>query len=66
MPSLILIAAFDVLGENTSIHLEKLPVTLAVGDIATSSGIGAVRFGGNDGDASKLSQIVGEVTGVAS
>lgn len=55
MLSLNLVAAFDVFGENTINHL----VTLGVNDIGT------VRVEGNDVDALKLSQIVGEVTYVA-
>ena len=61
MLSLNLVAAFDVFGENRINHLERLLVTLGVNDI----GPGAVRFEGNDVDALKLSQIVGEVTDVA-
>jgi len=71
MPLLILVAAFDVLGANTSTHLGgndvdisvTLPVTLGVD---TSSCAGKARFEGNDGDALKLSQIVGARTNVAS
>jgi len=56
----ILIAAFDVLGEKTSVQLER------VTGVDTSFALGRVRFEGNEVDASKLSQIVDEGSNVAS